>query len=101
VNKRSRGAFGEVAAGRAGAQHPAPNAYELQYTLSNGNRADCVLRLPEPTGLVGTVDSKFPLENYHRMFGAGVGERTARRHSASSSSTEETRRPIHDKTSSQ
>src|SRR5260370_7691272 len=28
---------------------------------------DCLLRLPPPTGLV-TVDSKFPLENYHRMF---------------------------------
>jgi len=26
-----------------------------------------LLRLPSPTGLVG-VDSKFPLENYHRMF---------------------------------
>jgi DNA recombination protein RmuC len=31
---------------------------------------DCVLRLPEPTGLV-CVDSKFPLENYHRMLAPG------------------------------
>jgi DNA recombination protein RmuC len=45
----------------------------MQYTLSNGTRADCVLKLPEPTGLVA-VDSKFPLENYHRMFEAGVNE---------------------------
>ncbi|MDH4152047.1 MAG: DNA recombination protein RmuC, partial [Betaproteobacteria bacterium] len=44
-----------------------PNAYEMQATLSNGTRVDCLLRLPAPTGLVG-VDSKFPLENYHRMF---------------------------------
>src|SRR5882762_7854938 len=44
-----------------------PAAFELQYTLSNGMRVDCALRLPPPTGLV-TVDSKFPLENYHRMF---------------------------------
>jgi DNA recombination protein RmuC len=40
----------------------------MQYTLPNGTRADCVLKLPEPTGMVA-VDSKFPLENYHRMFG--------------------------------
>jgi DNA recombination protein RmuC len=45
-----------------------PNvAFELQYTLSNNMRVDCVLRLPPPTGMV-PVDSKFPLENYHRMF---------------------------------
>jgi DNA recombination protein RmuC len=39
----------------------------MQATLSNGTRADCVLMLPPPTGKVA-VDSKFPLENYHRMF---------------------------------
>jgi len=44
-----------------------PSAYAMQYTLSNSSRADCVLRLPPPTGMVA-VDSKFPLENYHRMF---------------------------------
>ncbi|MCX7960889.1 MAG: DNA recombination protein RmuC [Burkholderiales bacterium] len=43
-----------------------PQAFEMQATLSNGARADCVLRLPPPTGLVA-VDAKFPLENYHRM----------------------------------
>jgi DNA recombination protein RmuC len=32
-----------------------------------------VLKLPEPTGLVA-VDSKFPLENYHRMYAAEAGE---------------------------
>jgi DNA recombination protein RmuC len=41
--------------------------------LSNGNRADCVLKLPEPTGMVA-VDAKFPLENYHRMFDLGLHE---------------------------
>jgi len=47
--------------------------YALQHTLSNGTRVDCALHLPEPTGTIG-VDSKFPLENYHRMFADGASE---------------------------
>jgi DNA recombination protein RmuC len=42
-------------------------AYEMQATLVNGTRADCVLKLPAPTARIA-IDSKFPLENYHRMF---------------------------------
>jgi DNA recombination protein RmuC len=42
------------------------SAFEMQATLSNGTRADCVLNLPPPTGKVA-VDSKFPLENFQRM----------------------------------
>jgi DNA recombination protein RmuC len=38
----------------------------MQHTFENGTRADCALFLPQPTGTVA-VDSKFPLENYHRM----------------------------------
>ena len=45
-------------------------AFEFQYTFSNGTRVDCVLKLPEPTGLIA-VDSKFPLENYEGMFAEG------------------------------
>src|SRR5262249_38362694 len=48
-------------------------SFDFQYTLSTGARADCVLRLPPPTGMVA-VDSKFPLENYHRMFAEGAGD---------------------------
>jgi DNA recombination protein RmuC len=72
-DKRSRGAFGEVQLEALVRNILPPSAFELQCTLSNGSRADCVLRLPEPTGAVA-VDSKFPLENYHRMFAAGLGE---------------------------
>jgi DNA recombination protein RmuC len=66
-DKRSRGAFGEVQLEALVRNLLPPSAYQFQYTLASGNRADCVLRLPEPTGMVA-VDSKFPLENYHRMF---------------------------------
>ncbi len=68
-DKKTRGAFGEVQLEALVRNVLPPNAFELQYTLSNGTRADCVLRLPEPTGMVA-VDSKFPLENYNRMFDA-------------------------------
>jgi DNA recombination protein RmuC len=68
-DKRSRGAFGEVQLEGLVRNILSPQAYAMQYTLPNGSRADCVLKLPEPTGMVA-VDSKFPLENYHRMFDA-------------------------------
>ena len=66
-DKRSRGAFGEVQLEALVRNILPPSAYEMQHTLSNGSRADCVLKLPPPTGMVA-VDSKFPLENFHRMF---------------------------------
>ncbi|HQS59300.1 MAG: hypothetical protein B7Y56_13790 [Gallionellales bacterium 35-53-114] len=69
-DKRSRGAFGEVQLEGLVRNIMPSQAYEMQYTLPNGTRADCVLKLPEPTGMVA-VDSKFPLENYHLMFSAG------------------------------
>ena len=68
-DKRSRGAFGEVQLEGLVRNIMPPQSWEMQYTLPNGTRADCVLKLPEPTGMVA-VDSKFPLENYHRMFDA-------------------------------
>ncbi|HTS55642.1 MAG TPA: DNA recombination protein RmuC [Burkholderiales bacterium] len=72
-DKRSRGAFGEVQLEALITNLLPPTAYVFQYTLSNGNRADCVLLLPEPTGMVA-LDSKFPLENYHRMLEPDAGE---------------------------
>jgi DNA recombination protein RmuC len=68
-DKRSRGAFGEVQLENLVRNMMSPQAYEMQYSLPNGTRVDCVLKLPDPTGMVA-VDSKFPLENYHRMFDA-------------------------------
>ncbi len=72
-DKRSRGAFGEVQLEALVRNVLPPQAFEMQYTLSNGSRVDCVLRLPPPTGMVA-VDSKFPLENYHRMLDREANE---------------------------
>ncbi len=66
-DKRSRGAFGEVQLEGLVRNLLPETAFEFQYTFANKMRADCVLKLPEPTGLVA-VDSKFPLENYEGMF---------------------------------
>lgn len=65
-DKRSRGAFGEVQLEALVRNVMPPDAFQMQFTLSTGARADCVLRLPDPTGMV-CVDSKFPLENYKLM----------------------------------
>ncbi len=72
-DKRSRGAFGEVQLEALVRNALPPDAYEFQSTLSNHNRVDCLLILPEPTGRV-PVDSKFPLENYNRMFDPALAE---------------------------
>ena len=66
-DKRSRGAFGEVQLEALVRNILPPDAYAFQHTLKGGQRADCALVLPEPTGTV-CVDAKFPLENYSRMF---------------------------------
>jgi len=66
ADKRSRGAFGEVQLNALVRNILPENSFALQHTLSNGNRADCVLFLPQPTGTIA-IDAKFPLENYRRM----------------------------------
>ena len=66
-DKRSRGAFGELQLEGLIKNILPPDSYSFQYTFSKGVRADCVLFLPDPTGTVA-VDSKFPMENYQKMF---------------------------------
>ena len=66
ADKRSRGAFGEVQLSGLISNMLPETSYALQYTLPNGNRADCVLLLPPPTGMIA-IDAKFPLESYQRM----------------------------------
>ena len=72
-DKRSRGAFGEVQL-EALVRNVLPvTSFAMQHTFENGTRADCALFLPQPTGTVA-VDSKFPLENYHRMLDSKLTE---------------------------
>jgi DNA recombination protein RmuC len=66
-DKKSRGAFGELQLEGLIKNILPPDSFALQHTFKNGLKADCVLFLPEPTGTVA-VDSKFPMENYQKMF---------------------------------
>ena len=66
VDKRARGAFGEVQLATLIANMIPSTHYSLQYTLSNQKRADCILFLPEPTGNV-VIDAKFPLETFQKL----------------------------------
>ena len=67
-SKSSRGAYGERQLEDIVKNVLPEGAFEFQYQFpTEGNvRADCVLKLPAPTGLIA-IDSKFPLENYERM----------------------------------
>ena len=72
-DKKSRGAFGELQLEGLIKNILPPDSFAFQYTFKNGLKADCVLFLPEPTGNVA-VDSKFPMENYQRMFDVTASE---------------------------
>ena len=69
-NKQARGSFGEVQLENLVRDALPENAFEFQETLCNGKRVDCLLRLPNPPGPI-CIDSKFPLEAYRRLAGAG------------------------------
>lgn len=66
VDKKARGAFGEVQLNSLIANVMPQSNYSLQYTLSNQKRADCILFLPEPTGNL-VIDAKFPLETFQKL----------------------------------
>lgn len=66
ADRKSRGAFGEVQLNSLIRNLLPENNFDLQHTLSNGKRVDCILYLPEPTGHIA-IDAKFPLESYRLM----------------------------------
>ena len=61
ANKQTRGAFGQRQMEAILQDGLTKNQYELQYTLKNGKRPDCVVFLPDQRRLV--IDAKFPLES--------------------------------------
>ena len=65
-NKQARGIFGEIQLKDIVSRALPADAYDFQFTLSNGKRADCIIYLPEPQGNI-VIDSKFPLEAYNAM----------------------------------
>jgi DNA recombination protein RmuC len=65
-NKQTRGAFGEIQLHDIVQKALPPDAYQMQATLSNGKRADCLVHLPNPPGPI-VIDAKFPLEAYEAI----------------------------------
>jgi len=68
-DKKNRGTFGEIELYSLLESTFGPNSkrFEKQYKLSNGSIADAVIFGGENFNLI-CVDSKFPLENYRRIY---------------------------------
>ena len=76
TDKKSRGIFGEVQLYQIltsvfGDKND--KIYKTQYKLSNGTMVDSIIFTPEPMGNIA-IDSKFPLENYRRLYEKDVTE---------------------------
>ena len=65
-NKQARGAFGNVQLRDLVRNALPPSAYQFEATLTNGRRADCLIKLPMPPGPIA-VDAKFPLEGFEAL----------------------------------
>jgi len=76
-NKQARGAFGEIQLNDLVTSIMPPSTYDFQATLTNGKRADCLLRLPNPPGSI-VIDAKFPLESYRALRAADTDDARVR-----------------------
>lgn len=65
-NKQTRGAFGQSRMEAIVADGLPHGAYEFQATLSNGNRPDCLVRMPNGAPDL-VIDAKFPLESFNAI----------------------------------
>ncbi|MEZ5811794.1 MAG: DNA recombination protein RmuC [Rhizobiaceae bacterium] len=69
-NKQTRGAFGQNRMEAIIADGLPIGAFDFQFTLSNGNRPDCVVYMPNDAPPL-VIDAKFPLESWHAIRDAG------------------------------
>jgi DNA recombination protein RmuC len=65
-NKQARGAFGQAQMEEIVRDGLPPTLYDFQFTLSNRNRPDCIIRIPGNKALL-VIDSKFPLESFEAL----------------------------------
>lgn len=65
-DKQARGAFGQFQMEELVRDILPETSYEMQATLANGKRVDCLIKFPRPPGPVG-VDAKFPLESFRAI----------------------------------
>jgi DNA recombination protein RmuC len=72
-NKQSRGAFGQAQMEEIVRDGLPTSLYDFQFTLSNRNRPDCIIRMPGNKALL-VIDSKFPLEGFHGLRHAATDE---------------------------
>lgn len=72
-NKQTRGAFGQSRMEAIVADGLPMGSYTFQATLSNGNRPDCVISMPNGTPDL-VVDAKFPLEAWNAIRAAEEAE---------------------------
>ena len=72
-NKQSRGAFAQTQMEEIVRDGLPTNLYEFQFTLSNRNRPDCIIRIPGNNALL-VIDSKFPLECFTLLRAAASDE---------------------------
>lgn len=74
-NKQTRGAFGQARMELVIADGLPSNGYAFQPTLSNGNRPDCLVYMPNKAPAL-VVDAKFPLEAWNNIRAAEDPEAT-------------------------
>ena len=77
-NKQTRGAFGQARMEAIVPDGLPLGAYEFQATLSNGNRPDCLVYMPNDSPAL-VIDAKFPLEAWNAIRAAAEADKPATR----------------------